>query len=171
MSALDQLEEGAHLEVQLGKLRFRLRRVTSAVMRDSRTLLLAIATPSTEDIVAEAAVAELPEDERPAKLAQIRRDRLTRNLQDPERMGRAQEVQAAVVRASVVAVANGDGGGWEPVQIVPSSEPMDRTSSPPRLPEHYLPQDMLDALYVAAWGHSTGSGGDAARLASFRGGS
>lgn len=172
MSVLDRIEAEQFAECEAGPWRFRLRRINSATLRDNRTLLLSIAVPSAEDIVAEQAAGELPEEDQAQRMAELRRARVVRRLEEPETMARAQDVQAAVVRAAVVAVwdeeAAEGAGAWEAVTLVPAGEPLDRSTTPPRLPEDYLPQDARDALYVAAWGHSAGQGGEAARLASFR---
>ena len=171
MSALDAIEAIAEEEVEACGFRWKIRRVTSDLVRRCRRIqIIAVGVPTDAEMAEAATVASLPDEQRQAAQVRLVQERLLRRMTD-ETIDRAADADRGLLMAGVVAVRDAADAPWEAIRLVGEDEPTDRTQAPPRLSLSALPGDAEHVLARAIWRLSTNGGAASERLARFRGGS
>lgn len=146
-------------------LRWRLRPLVAGDLLSKHiALLAAVVPPDQGDRLTLAAIEEATGEDR-AKLAAAWSREVRQRAADPDLQAQAWQHAVAVVCASVVGAD--DGGGWEPIQIVPTEAERDLPAG--RLHLSDLPVGAIQFLSGVARTYSFGGEAARERLARFRG--
>ena len=167
MGLIDTLKDLATDEVEAGGLTFRIRKVTTAELREVQHATLAM-LPTDEILRMAKAKGQAGEDADPTPEDQANREREYAEMMrraKPEDVRRTTQVQSGVVCAGTVAVRHPGTGEWEGVKL---SIRKDSDDAAGILNVRDLPSGAEDALFAGIMSLSTGGGRASEWLASFR---